>query len=94
MRGIIDWWFRDRRTGRLLVAHLPNVPILLWMGTVIARQLVEPGSQVHSLLEWAGSLTLGWWSIDELVRGVNPCRRALGVGGLVVVLYGLIERLG
>ena len=93
LRSAFEWWFRDRRTGRILVAHVPNLPILLWMGTVIARQLVEPGSDVHTLLEWAGTVTLGWWAIDELVRGVNPWRRALGVGGCVVVLLGLVERL-
>jgi hypothetical protein len=93
LRSAFEWWFRDRRTGRIVVAHVPNLPILLWMGTVIARQLVERGSDLHTLLEWAGTVTLGWWAIDELVRGVNPWRRALGVGGCVVVLLGLVERL-
>ena len=94
LRSTVDWWFRDRRTGRLVVVHLPNLPILLWMGTVLARQLLEPGSDIHTLLEWAGTVTLGWWAIDELVRGVNPWRRALGVGGYLVVVLGLVERLG
>jgi hypothetical protein len=93
LREFIDWYFTDRRTGRILVAHLPNVPILLWLGTVVARQLVESGSDVELILEWAGTLTLGWWAVDELVRGVNPWRRTLGIGGLVVVVYGVIERL-
>ncbi len=93
LRSTFDWWFRDRRTGRILVAHLPNLPILLWMGTVVARQLVEGGSDIHALLEWAGTVTLGWWAIDELVRGVNPWRRALGLGGCVVVILGVVSRL-
>ena len=93
LRSTLDWWFRDRRTGRIVVAHVPNVPILLWMGTVLARQVVEPGADLHTLLEWAGTVTLGWWALDELVRGVNPWRRALGVGGCVVVILGLVGRL-
>ncbi len=93
LRSTFDWWFRDRCTGRILVAHLPNLPILLWMGTVVARQLVERGSDIHALLEWAGTVTLGWWAIDELVRGVNPWRRALGLGGCVVVVLGVVGRL-
>ena len=89
LRDFIDWYFTDRRTGRILVAHLPNLPILLWMGTVVARQLVERGSDAHVLLEWAGTFTLGWWAIDELV----PWRRTLGVGGCLVVALGVIGRV-
>jgi hypothetical protein len=93
LKGIVDWWFRDRRTGKILVAHLPNLPILLWMATVVARWFVAPGSSAHALLEWAGSVTLGWWAIDELLRGVNPWRRALGVLGCVAVILGVISRV-
>ena len=89
----LEWWVRDRRSGRIVVVHVPNLPILLWMGTVIARQLVQHGSDIYTLLEWAGKATLGWCAIDELVRGVNPWRRALGVGGCVVVVLGLVGRL-
>ena len=93
LRDFIDWYFTDRRTGRFLVMHFPNVPILLWMGTVVARQLVESGSDAHVLLEWAGSITLGWWAVDELVRGVNPWRRTMGIGGCIVVVMGVVERI-
>jgi hypothetical protein len=93
LREFIDWYFTDRRTGRILVAHIPNVPILLWMGTVLARQLVESGSELHVLLEWAGSITLGWWAVDELIRGVNPWRRTLGIGGCIAVVVGIIGRV-
>ena len=93
LKAAIDWLFRDRRTGKILIAHVPNLPILLWMGTVIARQIVDSGSDAYRLLEWAGSLTLGWWAIDELVRGVNPWRRLLGLGGLGIVVVGVATRL-
>ena len=79
---------------------MPNVPILLWMATVVARELlesreiIEPGSTAMLALEWAGTLTLGWWAVDELVRGVNPWRRVLGLGGCVVVVLGVVQRLG
>lgn len=93
LRDFIAWYFTDRRTGRILVAHWPNLPILLWMGTVVARRLVEDGSDAQLILEWAGTLTLGWWALDELVRGVNPWRRTLGIGGCIVVVYGVLQRL-
>jgi hypothetical protein len=93
LRSFIDWFFRDRRTGRVLVAHLPNLPILLWMATVVARQFVERSSDLYLVLEWAGMVTLGWWAVDELVRGVNPWRRTLGVGGCIVVVAGVVGRV-
>lgn len=93
LRRHIDWWFRDRRTGRIVVMQLPNLPIVLWLMTVVARWLVAPDSSAHAALAWAGSLTLGWWAIDELVRGLNPWRRALGFVGCVVVIVGIVGRL-
>ena len=93
LKGIVDWWFRDRQTGKIVVAHVPNVPILLWMATVVARWFVAPESSADTVLEWAGSVTLGWWAVDELVRGVNPWRRALGVAGCIVVLVGVVSRV-
>lgn len=91
--GLVDWWFRDRRTGRLVVMQVPNLAILLWLATVVARWLVDADSSGYSLLEWAGSLTLAWWAVDELVRGVNPFRRSLGLAGVVAVIVGIVGRL-
>lgn len=93
LRSGLDWFFRDRRTGRILIAHVPNLPILLWFATVIARQLTVQGTTLDTLLEWAGSLTLGWWAVDEVVRGVNPWRRVLGLSGCIVVVVGVISRV-
>lgn len=93
LRSVFEWFFRDRRTGRILVAHLPNLAILLWFATVLARQFTAQGTSAETLLAWAGSLTLGWWAVDELTRGVNPWRRLLGLAGCVVVVVGVISRL-
>ncbi len=38
----------------------------------------------------AALATLAWWAIDEVVRGVNPWRRILGVGGCAVVITGTL----
>lgn len=93
LRSLFDWFFRDRRTGRFLVAHVPNLAILLWLGTVLARQFTVQGTTADTLLEWAGSFTLGWWAIDEVVRGVNPWRRVLGLAGCIAVVVSVISRL-
>ncbi len=93
LRSLFDWFFRDRRTGRILVAQVPNLAILLWLGTVLARQFTVQGTTADTLLEWAGSFTLGWWAIDEVVRGVNPWRRVLGLAGCIAVVVSVISRL-
>lgn len=72
---------------------MPNLPIVLWLATVVARWFVTPDSTGSIVLAWAGSVTLGWWAIDELVRGVNPWRRALGLVGCAVVIAGIVGRL-
>jgi hypothetical protein len=74
--------------------HLPNLALWLWIGTVVLRQLVEQQSAAGEVLAWASSVTLGWWALDELVRGVNPWRRLLGLGGCIAVVAGVVTRLG
>lgn len=93
LRDVIDWLFRDPRSGKLAILHLPNLPILLWLGTLVARLVVEAGTTVHTLLAWAGWITLGWWAVDELVRGLSPFRRLLGLGGCVAVVVGVAGRV-
>ena len=93
LHSLFDWFFLDRRTGKILVVHVPNLAILLWMATVLARQLTVEGTTADTLLAWAGSFTLGWGAIDEVVRGVNPWRRVLGLAGCIAVIVGVISRL-
>lgn len=31
-------------------------------------------------------LALGWWALDEILRGVNPWRRIIGAVALVAVV--------
>jgi len=94
LRAILDWYFRDPRTGKVVVGQRPNLPIILWVVTVVARQLAEDGSDVERLLDWSSLVFLGWWAIDELVRGVDPFRRTLGLAGCLFVAWGVLSRLG
>ena len=85
---MIDWLFRDRTTGRIVVAQAPNPPLWIFLATVVARWFVDESSGVFDGLRAVGLASLGWWALDEVVRGVNPWRRLLGVGGCAVVLAG------
>ena len=88
--SIVDWLFRNRRTGRITVAQFPNVALWVFIVTVSARLIVRSGTAPRSAFDWIGAATLGWWSVDEVVRGVNPWRRLLGLGVGAVVVAGVV----
>ena len=84
-----DWFWRDRRTGRVVIAQWPN----LWLWIFAVASLIE------RISDTAGSIGIGAritataflliWAGDEVLRGVNPWRRCLGTA----VLIGLLVRL-
>jgi hypothetical protein len=73
--------FRDRTTGRIVLAQRPNAPLLFSLACVIAGRAVR-ASGTKTALETAGRGAFAMWAVDELARGVNPWRRMLGAGAL------------
>ena len=88
-----DWCFRSRETGRITIAQFPNVALGLFLASVVAGWLVPEATTAHRVVEWVGVAALGWWALDELIRGVNPWRRVLGVGGVVLTVAGIVRLL-
>jgi hypothetical protein len=86
-----DWLFRSRQTGRITVAQFPNAALWIYLVTVVARWVVPSGTTPHGVVDWVGVAALGWWAIDEVIRGVNPWRRALG---LVVGAFTVANAVG
>lgn len=86
-QAALDWCFRNRETGAITIAQLPNVALGIVIACVLVGAVVPDGTAASTVIRWVGLASLLWWSIDELVRGVNPWRRALGtvVGALTVV---------
>lgn len=76
-----DWWLRDRRTGEIVIAQFPNLPLWLFLASVVARTLIRNDTPTDSAIAWVGTGALAWWALDEVIRGVNPWRRMLGIGG-------------
>jgi hypothetical protein len=83
---VVDWVFRDRRTGRIVVAQRPNLPLVVWLVATVARAVLDPGGGWRTVIDVVGGVALGVWAVDEIARGVNPWRRGLGT----VVLAGLV----
>jgi hypothetical protein len=85
-----DWLFRSREDGRIVVAQWPNLSLVVFGICEIVEQLAHPGGVARGLVDWIGRAALAWWSIDEIVRGVNPFRRVLGVVVLARVVLGVV----
>ena len=83
MQRDLGWFFRNPETGELVVAQLPNPPLLVWLAGT-ALQLVVDDSP---LLEAVTTLGLIWWAILELVEGESPFRRVLGAVVLVATTF-------
>jgi hypothetical protein len=87
-----DWLFRDRETGKVVIAQLPNAPLAIFLAAALVRALVHPAGAVGTIVSVVASLALLWWSVDEIVRGVNPFRRFLGAAVLAAMAASLVLR--
>jgi hypothetical protein len=88
----IDWLFRNRRTGQITIAQFPNVALWIFLVTVALRWVITTGV-ARTTIDGIAVGSLGWWAVDEVVRGVNPWRRLLGLGGCAFAAAGLVALL-
>ena len=91
-RRAFDWVFRDRETGRVVIAQLPNAPLAIFIVAALVRALLHPAGTVGTVVSVVASLALLWWSVDEIVRGVNPFRRFLGAAVLAIMTASFLLR--
>jgi hypothetical protein len=52
--------------------------------------VVARPSTAHRIVAGAGLAALTWWAVDEVIRGVNPWRRVLGLAGCALVVTDVI----
>jgi hypothetical protein len=86
-----DWCFRNRRTGAITIAQFPNLPLWIFLVTVALRRFVTVTGAPRVFADAVAVASLGWWAVDEVLRGVNPWRRALGVAGCGFAIAGLVS---
>ena len=89
-RGVIDWLFRSRTTGKLVIVQFPNVPLWIFFVGTALLWLLDPTGTLRGGLRAVTTAALVWWAVDEVVRGVNPWRRFLGSVVLIGQLLALI----
>ena len=89
--GPLEWLLRDRVSGGITIAQFPNPALWTWLVATVLGLWWRPtvgGVDVLTVLS-TGALLV--WAADEVLRGVNPFRRLLGAGVLVVVVLGLLR---
>jgi uncharacterized membrane protein YfcA len=85
-RSALGWIFRDRKTGRIVIAQFPNLPLGVWIGASLIRRVLRPSDHWNTFLFVVAAAALLVWAGDEIVRGVNPWRRVLGAGVAVALI--------
>jgi hypothetical protein len=73
----------------MTVAQWPNVPLWVFIVLTVALHVFDPKGGTEHVLRLLADVALLVWALDELVRGVNPFRRILGL----VVIAGTIVSL-
>jgi len=88
-RHVVDWWFRSRETGRITIGQWPNLPLWVFIGAWTLRRIFDPAGAAGTVLTVVATAALVVWALDEVIRGVNPWRRALGATVLTWQFVGL-----
>lgn len=85
----IDWFWRDRHTGQIVIAQWPNLWLWVFATASLVTLVTNTAGPAGIGASVIATLFLVIWAADELLRGVNPWRRFLGAA----VLIGLSLRL-
>jgi hypothetical protein len=78
VRFAVNWTLRDRKTGRITVAQVPNLSLGIFLVASAVRRFIHFTDTPATVLAVVASVSLAWWAVGEIIRGVNPWRRLLG----------------
>src|SRR5262249_23692377 len=86
---LFRWFFQNRETGTITIVQPPNLS--LWIA-MLAGALIwawHPPDRLGVALQVIFKGALFVWGVDEILRGINPWRRSLGVAMLCYLLWTL-----
>ncbi len=86
---LFDKVFRDRE-GKIVLAQMPNLPLIVWIVTSLLKLVFTTG-KINIGLEVIAFGSLFTWAWEELFQGVNYFRRALGLLVLVSMIASKIQ---
>jgi hypothetical protein len=88
-RRAVRWMLLNRQTGQLTVAQWPNVSLSVFIVLTLLVHIFHPRGAVDDLVHVLADVALTIWAVDELIRGVNPFRRILGLVVIVLTIASL-----
>jgi hypothetical protein len=91
--SVADWMFRSRQTGQITIAQFPNVALGVFLVSAVVRWVVVTRGDVRTTIDAVAVAALAAWAVDEVLRGVNPWRRLLGLAGCGFVVTGVVSLL-
>ena len=83
-----SWWFRSSE-GRLTLWQFPNPALCIWLVTLPLGWL-DLSAAHTAAVDGIRHGALLVWSLDEVLRGASPFRRALGAVILAVQIATLV----
>ncbi|BAM90780.1 hypothetical protein S58_48010 [Bradyrhizobium oligotrophicum S58] len=90
MRRCLDWFFRNRQTGEITIAQMPNPALWIVLVASVVSWIWHPPARAGFDLDCLVKAGLVVWAFDELLRGVNPWRRCLGAAVMIYEVATLI----
>ena len=83
----LDWLFRDQteRKGKYVIAEVPNLPLLVFMISVIFAVLQNPGG-FQKFVFVVSYLALIYWGWLEWRSGRSRFRRLLGILSILAAI--------
>jgi hypothetical protein len=83
--------FASRQSGRLTVAQWPNIWLWIFVILTVGLHVFHPRGSAEHLTRGLADVALLVWAGDELLRGVNPFRRILGLFVMAITIYNLVS---
>jgi Na+/H+ antiporter NhaD/arsenite permease-like protein len=90
VRRSIRRLFLNPGTGRLTVVQWPNISLSVFIVISIVLHAIHLVGGVEIFARVLADLAIFVWAIDELMRGVNPFRRALGMVVLITTCVSVL----
>lgn len=84
----------DLKIKGYVVGQFPNAPLLVALAAALVGLFVDDGSPTADVARSVFYVALTIWAYEELVRGVNGFRKALGAGALVFIVVRIAEGFG
>src|SRR3984893_3307359 len=87
VRRLLLWCFRNRETGAIAVAQTPTLALSVFLVATAILWLMHPNGTISTVAKVVATGSLIVWALDEVMRGVNPWRRFLGVAVLIYEVF-------